>query len=64
MRLTDFWQRMRTQFGSSYADSLARDHVLAQLGGHTVSEALEAGEPPQLVWRAVCEAFDVPARNR
>ena len=64
MRLTEFWERMREQFGPTYADSLARDQVLAQLGGRTVTEALEAGEPARRVWRAVCEAFDVPARNR
>jgi DUF3046 family protein len=64
MRLTDFWERMRSQFGATYADSLARDHVLSQLGGRTVSQALEAGEPAQQVWRAVCEAFDIPAKNR
>jgi hypothetical protein len=64
MRLTDFWERMRGQFGSSYADSLARDHVLSQLGGRTITQALEDGEPAQQVWRAVCETFDVPARNR
>ena len=64
MRLTEFWERMRGQFGASYAESLARDQVLAQLGGRTVVEALEAGAPVRQVWRAVCEAFEVPARNR
>jgi hypothetical protein len=62
--LTDFWERMRTQFGAAYADSLAKDQVLSQLGGRTVVEALDAGEPARGVWRAVCEAFDVPAKNR
>ncbi len=64
MRLTDFWERMQGQFGATYAESLAKDQVLAQLGGRTVTEALEAGEPARQVWRAVCEAFDVPAKNR
>lgn len=64
MRLTDFWERMREQFGAAYADSLARDQVLAQLGGRTVLEALEGGEPVRQVWRAVCEAFDVPVASR
>jgi hypothetical protein len=62
--LTEFWERMREQFGPAYAESLATDQVLAQLGGRTVVQALEAGEPTRRVWRAVCEAFDVPARNR
>jgi hypothetical protein len=64
VRLTDFWERMQGQFGATYAESLAKDQVLAQLGGRTVTEALEAGEPARQVWRAVCEAFDVPAKNR
>lgn len=64
MRLTEFWERMREQFGAAYADSLAMDQVLPQLGGRTVAEALEDGEPARRVWRAVCEAFEVPARNR
>jgi len=64
VRLTEFWERMRAQFGAAYAESLAKDQVLAQLGGRTVTEALEAGEPARVVWWAVCEAFDVPARSR
>jgi hypothetical protein len=64
VRLTEFWERMREQFGAAYADSLAKDQVLAQLGGRTVVEALEAGEPARRVWRAVCEAFEVPAKHR
>ncbi|WP_329812936.1 DUF3046 domain-containing protein, partial [Streptomyces sp. GSL17-113] len=43
MRLTDFWQRMAEHFGEAYADSFARDHVMAGLGGRTVHEALAAG---------------------
>lgn len=64
MRLTEFWERMQDQFGASYAESLAKDHVLAPLGGRTIAEALAAGEPVRQVWRAVCEVFDVPAQNR
>jgi len=64
VRLTEFWERMREQFGASYAESLAEDQVLAPLGGRTIAEALEAGEPVRQVWRVVCEVFDVPARNR
>ncbi len=64
MRLTDFWARMEKRFGRAYADSLARDQVLRQLGGRTVHEAIDAGEDPKAVWLAVCEAFEVPARER
>ena len=36
MRFTDFWERMETHLGSSYARSYARDHVLSELEGRTV----------------------------
>lgn len=64
VRLTEFWARMNRQFGSAYAESVARDQVLTTLGGRTAAESLAAGEDVKLVWRAVCEAFDVPARHR
>ena len=60
MRLSEFWARMQAAFGAAYADSLARDHVLADLGGRTVHQALAAGEPAKDVWRAVCAEFPVP----
>jgi hypothetical protein len=62
--LTDFWERMRRSFGEAYADSLARDHVLAGLGGRTVEQALGDGEDAKVVWRAVCTELEVPARER
>ena len=64
MRQTAFWERMRAQFGETYADSVARDYVLAGLGGRTVDQALADGEDAKVVWRAVCEAFRVPERLR
>ena len=64
MRLTDFWARMEAQFGAAYADSFARDHVVAQLDGRTVVEALEAGVDPKDVWRAVIEALELPRSLR
>ncbi len=55
---------MRAQFGETYADSVARDYVLAGLGGRTVHQALDDGVDAKDVWRAVCEAFKVPERLR
>ena len=60
MRLTAFWERMNAQFGEAYAQSVAKDYVLAGLGGRTVERALANGEDAKTVWRAVCEAFNVP----
>lgn len=64
MRLTEFWERMRAQFGGVYAESVAKDYVLSNLGGRTVNKALADGEDAKTVWRAVCETFNVPETLR
>jgi hypothetical protein len=66
MRQSDFWQRLEEVFGTGYATSVARDQVLVQLGGRTITEALAAGEPIGRVWRAVVDAYPdrVPAQLR
>jgi hypothetical protein len=64
MRLTEFWARMREQFGDTYAESVAKDYVLSGLGGRTVNKALADGEDAKVVWRAVVETFSVPDRLR
>ena len=64
MRLQEFWSRLDRQFGSMRAQSLARDHVFAVLGGRSAVDAIEAGLPVRKVWLAVCEEYDVPARDR
>jgi hypothetical protein len=43
---------------------VAADHVIAELGGRTVNQALADGEDVKKVWRAVCETFNVPAQSR
>ena len=55
---------MRAQFGDTYAESVAKDHVLSSLGGRTVSKALADGEDAKIVWRAVCDTFNVPESLR
>jgi hypothetical protein len=64
VRLSEFWTRMREQFGDAYATSVAKDHVLAALGERTVDQALADGVDAKTVWRAVCAEFDVPQRLR
>jgi DUF3046 family protein len=64
MRLTEFWERMQTRFGPAYADSVARDQVIGRLGNRTIHEALAAGESAKDVWRAVCEHFEIPVKDR
>ena len=51
---------MRGQFGDAYAESVAKDYVLSGLGGRTVNKALADGEDAKVVWRAVCDTFNVP----
>jgi hypothetical protein len=64
MRLTEFWDRMQTRFGATYADSVARDQVIGRLGDRTVYQALADGESAKDVWRAVCEHFEIPVPDR
>lgn len=64
VRFTDFWERMETHLGPSYAHSYARDHVLSELEGRTVEQALADGEDATRVWRAVVAALELPVRYR
>ena len=64
MRLTEFWARMREQFGDAYAESVAKDFVISRLDDRTASRALADGVDPKVVWRAVSETFNVPDRLR
>ena len=64
VRLTEFWARMRAQFGDAYAQSVAKDYVFEKLGGLTIERALADGQDAGMVWRAVCDTFDVPENLR
>ena len=55
---------MEGRFGALYARSYAADQVLSTLGGRTVERALADGDDVKAVWRAVCEAEQVPAAER
>ena len=55
---------MEGQFGSMRAQTVARDHVFSALGGRTAVDAIEAGLPVRRVWLAICEEYEVPARER
>ncbi len=46
------------------AQTVARDHVFAVLGGRSAVDAIEAGLPVRKVWLAVCDEYDVPAKKR
>jgi hypothetical protein len=55
---------MRSQFGTMRAESVARDHVFSELGGRTAVDAIEAGVPVRNVWLAICQEYEVPAKER
>src|ERR1700722_6640841 len=59
-----FWDLMRAEFGEAYAESVAKDYVLSGLGGRTVNKALADGEDAKVVWRAVCDTFNIPESFR
>jgi hypothetical protein len=63
MRLSEFWKRMESRFGAAYARSIAQDYRLPAIGA-TVVDALERGDAPRDVWRAVCAEFDVAGQLR
>jgi hypothetical protein len=64
VRITEFWRRMNEQFGEVYAQSVAKDYVLAGIGDRTITQALADGEDVRAIWRAVSTAFNVPERFR
>ena len=64
MRHSDFWLRMDQHLGYAYARVWADQHVMRALGGRTASEALDQGEDPKTVWRAVHATLDLPASER
>ncbi len=59
-----FWARMERQLGRGYARVWADTHVMRALDGRTVQEALDAGEPPKKVWRAVHQTLELPPSER
>jgi hypothetical protein len=64
MRHTEFWARLDHHLGRGYSRVWADQFVIADLGGRTAREALDAGMDPKDVWRAVWSALGLPARER
>ncbi len=62
--MSQFRELMQDEFGSVRAGSLSRDHVFAELDGQTVEQAVEAGVDLRRIWRAVCDAYEVPPARR
>lgn len=64
MRHTEFWERLEHALGSGYYEVWADQFVMADLGGRSAREALDAGVSPKEVWGAVWLAMDLPADQR
>jgi hypothetical protein len=64
VRLTEFWARMEQVLGTGYYSSWSQDHVLDELGGRTVDQALRDGDDAKSVWRAVVADLQLPATFR
>lgn len=55
---------MEDALGGAYAGVWASQHVMSELGGRTVQQALASGDQPKYVWRAVHETLGLPANQR
>ncbi|HEY3528014.1 MAG TPA: DUF3046 domain-containing protein [Nocardioides sp.] len=64
MRHTEFWARMESALGPAYARAWADQFVIGDLGERTAQQALDAGEPPKVVWAAVWRTLDLPPSER
>lgn len=63
MRTSELQIAISEEFGA-LGSVLMTDLTLRSLGGRTGAEALAAGVPARQVWRALCDAKDVPADRR
>ena len=61
---TELWERLRTHLGQGYYRVWAAEFSLADLGGRTVNQAIADGLPSKIIWRAVWQALELPARER
>jgi hypothetical protein len=55
---------MDQHLGATYSRTWAREHVLRELGGRTVLQALDDGEDTKAVWRAVWATLELPPSER
>ena len=60
MRLSEFRELMIDEFGSAYAQVVAKDLVLTEHGDKSGEQLLAAGEDPKAVWLAICRQSGVP----
>jgi hypothetical protein len=64
MRHTEFWHRMESALGETYAQVWADQQSVTALGSRTVNQALAEGVSPKQVWAAVWTHLELPERER
>ncbi len=64
MRLSEFREAVRLEYGEAYGRVVTGELVLPDLGNRTADDALAAGLTPKQVWLALCIATDVPPERR
>lgn len=64
MRQSEFTSVVDEVLGSAYGRSIVTDLVLPGVRYRTAEQALIDGEPPQLVWNAVCEELELDEQAR
>ena len=64
MRVSEFWDLVRDEFGRTQGPTLVRELVLFELDNRTAEQALDDGVPVRDVWLAMCDALDVPQARR
>ncbi|HWV27067.1 MAG TPA: DUF3046 domain-containing protein [Aeromicrobium sp.] len=64
MKHSEFWVRMEHHLGVGYARVWADTQVIGDLENRTPTEALDAGEMPKRVWRAVHAYLGLPPSER
>jgi len=64
VRYSEFWDAVVDVFGERMGRVLVDEQVVDALGDRTAAQALAAGEDPRTVWRALCDAMEVPVARR
>ena len=64
MTLSEFHELVTHVFGRQLGNVIFQEQVISELGDRTAQEALNVGIIPKIVWRALCDAMDVPESDR
>ncbi len=64
VRYSEFWDAVDDAFGRQMGRVLVAEQVIEALGDCTAQQALDAGREPRAVWRALCDAMQVPEVRR